>query len=925
MNLFELAATLKLNTSEYERGIKSAKASAAVFAREMTKNQVDVSGFSSKLSAVGKTLQRVGSGITQFGNKVTSVGRAASVVTAGVGAVLGGAFVKAKDYIGTYESAMATFRHSAQIGEEGAQALYDSLLKVAKNSAYAREHFLSAGQSLVAMGLSADDTTKYIQAITDTVAKMGGSGQDIEEMADLFGKLSLQTNLYTQDVNQMVTAGIPAWDILATHYHTTTDEVKKMAKQGLLPAKESLDIVTDALEETNTASEMFKFSAAGMAKELKEGTLTGTLDALNTSFRDFALKLLDLDPATESGKENIKTLNKAISDFGGVLETVGKKFGFIGDWIKAGLSNASEFLEKLKEKLENTPQEKLESIARIVGIIAAAGPVLIVVGKTISFVGSTISGIGSICEALEPVVSGLGGVFNSFAAAVGGVGAALGIIGAVVGVVVLAFIFLREHWDKVVQAWDEWMEKSGFREALENIKQKFSEIGEKLSGLHDFFQVLGAICAAIVVPIFAALMAVFNGLMGAFEGFLTMFGGVIDFLSGIGELIMGIFTLDEQKIKNGLTKIVLGVCEIFAGFEEAIEKFLGGILNGILGWFGTTWNELWSWLSNVGGEIWNWFGSIFSGIGEWFGNLIGNVAGWLGNIWNNITGWFGDLGGRLLVWLADIGIWVWEKVEQGKAILLGFWNKITEIFDNIKNTIWEKIDWAKNKVGEIFDNIKNFIGDKLGQARDKVWEILDSIKNFFSEKFGQAKDAVFGVFDNIKNGIKEKLDAAKDIVSGIIDKIKGFFSFQFEWPNIPLPHFKVEPDGWQIGDLLKGSIPWLNIDWYAKGGIFTRPTLFPTTNGFNGVGEAGAEAVLPIELLRGYIVDAMAEGVREAQIAYKDSASGMSNAGMVNALMSAIRDNQQEINVYIGGKRIANEIYDPLMDIMKSKEVYVGA
>ena len=125
--------------------------------------------------------------------------------------------------------------------------------------------------------------------------------------------------------------------------------------------------------------------------------------------------------------------------------------------------------------------------------------------------------------------------------------------------------------------------------------------------------------------------------------------------------------------------------------------------------------------------------------------------------------------------------------------------------------------------------------------------------------------------------------------------------------------------------MLKGSIPWLNIDWYAKGGIFTKPTLFPTTHGFNGVGEAGAEAVLPIEVLRGYIVDAMAEGVREAQIAYKDSASGIGNAGMVNALMSAVKDNQQEINVYIGGKRIASEIYDPLMEIMQSKEVYVGA
>ena len=36
-----------------------------------------------------------------------------------------------------------------------------------------------------------------------------------------------------------------------------------------------------------------------------------------------------------------------------------------------------------------------------------------------------------------------------------------------------------------------------------------------------------------------------------------------------------------------------------------------------------------------------------------------------------------------------------------------------------------------------------------------------------------------------------------------------------------MPHFGITPEGWKIGDLLKGSIPHLSIDWYARGGIFT--------------------------------------------------------------------------------------------------------
>ena len=43
--------------------------------------------------------------------------------------------------------------------------------------------------------------------------------------------------------------------------------------------------------------------------------------------------------------------------------------------------------------------------------------------------------------------------------------------------------------------------------------------------------------------------------------------------------------------------------------------------------------------------------------------------------------------------------------------------------------------------------------------------------------------------------------------------------------------------------------PSIRVDWYAQGGIFDQPTLFATPYGFKGVGEAGPEAVLPLDTL----------------------------------------------------------------------------
>ena len=81
---------------------------------------------------------------------------------------------------------------------------------------------------------------------------------------------------------------------------------------------------------------------------------------------------------------------------------------------------------------------------------------------------------------------------------------------------------------------------------------------------------------------------------------------------------------------------------------------------------------------------------------------------------------------------------------------------------------------------------------------------------------------------------------AWEFIKGIVKKIKDVFKFKVSLPKIKLPHFKVDPPGWKLSDLLKGSIPSLGIDWYAKGGIVDRPTVL-------GAGDVrGGEGIVPL-------------------------------------------------------------------------------
>lgn len=110
------------------------------------------------------------------------------------------------------------------------------------------------------------------------------------------------------------------------------------------------------------------------------------------------------------------------------------------------------------------------------------------------------------------------------------------------------------------------------------------------------------------------------------------------------------------------------------------------------------------------------------------------------------------------------------------------------------------------------------------------------------------KTNITNTFNAIKTGITNAINGAKDAVGNAINAIKGFFNFKFSWPSMPLPHFSISPSGWKIGDLLKGSIPSLGINWYDKGGIFNNPAII-------GVGEKRPEVVTALDDLRYLIRD----------------------------------------------------------------------
>lgn len=146
------------------------------------------------------------------------------------------------------------------------------------------------------------------------------------------------------------------------------------------------------------------------------------------------------------------------------------------------------------------------------------------------------------------------------------------------------------------------------------------------------------------------------------------------------------------------------------------------------------------------------------------------------------------------------------------------------------------------------EQFREFVTSTWNAIMSFLSNLWASISSTAVSTWNGIKSTATSVWDGIESAIETPLNKAKNIVKSVIDAIKGFFNFNISWPHIPMPHFSINPKGWGIGDLLKGSIPSLGIDWYAKAmgepRILDGAQIFGSMNGkLLGGGEAGQEVL----------------------------------------------------------------------------------
>lgn len=122
---------------------------------------------------------------------------------------------------------------------------------------------------------------------------------------------------------------------------------------------------------------------------------------------------------------------------------------------------------------------------------------------------------------------------------------------------------------------------------------------------------------------------------------------------------------------------------------------------------------------------------------------------------------------------------------------------------------------------------------------------ITSMKNTQTSVFNSMASAVSSSFGSMSSSIQSAMSAAVSTVSSaIISMRNAVANINWQLPRLKLPHFRVA--GSFDLQTKPPTVPRIDTDWYAKGGVFSSPTII-------GVGEQGKEAVVPLENNLGWI------------------------------------------------------------------------
>jgi len=645
-NLLEFTETMAaLGVSTNMTGEQAATALAQI-ANVMGTPQEEIERMGASIVALGNNFATTESDITNFATRIAGAGEIAGLTEAdvfGMAAAFSSVGIQAEAG-GTAVQKVLMKMNQAVVGNTG--ELIDNSDKIAKNQAKLND--LNASLA-IAIQKQAEFGSKTKQSSRMAAqARIDKLTRQIEDQTEALALLNAEHGTMADAGAIEVfakTAGMAAEDF-AKLWGEDAGKAFAQFVTGLGAAGDDAMGILESLDLKDQRLLRAFLSLAG-AGDL----ITRSMDMSNDAWAENTALTTEAGQRYKTTASKLAVLKNAVTDvavsFGDLLLPFLQQFM---DLLRLAIA----FVGGLTDK-----QKKLVLV--ILGIAAAAGPVLTVLGGLATVIGALASPIGL-------VVAGIIALGAAFVKSQGGIGGAVAKLQALWAMVsekvqpVLAA--LGEFWDGL------WMQlQATFGPIMQNITDK---IGALASDAKDFFTTEFGVIADWVqtnMPLIQSTISiVLYKIRSVWD---TVWPYLSQTLSATWEIIKTVVSTATEAVLGIIKAVMLAINGDWAGAWEEIKGVAVTLLEGIgtvvqtnldliLGFFGTNlaavWETIKTWATNAYESFTTWIDDTATAIETFFTGLPARFVTWLDDAKTAILGRISEwrtAGGDLIRGLID--------------------------------------------------------------------------------------------------------------------------------------------------------------------------------------------------------------------------------------------------------------------------------
>jgi TP901 family phage tail tape measure protein len=334
--------------------------------------------------------------------------------------------------------------------------------------------------------------------------------------------------------------------------------------------------------------------------------------------------------------------------------------------------------------------------------------------------------------------------------------------------------------------------------------------------------------------------------------------------------------------------------DFWIGLWDTIKGVAEPVIDGLVTWFTNAWETIkgvWNTAVEFFTGVWNGIQTVLAPVVDFFGTLFGNAYTLVSDIWIVATYLFQT---------------IWDGIKNVFApvadffggIFGGAWNAVKAVWDFVVayyTTLW-------NGIKAVFSPVVSFFSGVFSQAWESIKAVFNSVGSFFGGIWNTIKgvfvgigqkagDAIGGAF---KSAINAVLKTAENVLNAPINAINSLISTINKLPNISL------------SKLSTFSLPRL-----AKGGVVNGATIAE-------IGEAGAEAVVPLENNTAWITKVATQLAKALAVPLANATQSVTSANQAqnsyNNTVEAFKDALGQMKIVLDDEEMGSFVEKTVAD-----------